>query len=53
MQCAKLSILILRKILRDRPKVLLSFVRSGLDEIDVQFIEEIIYHELEFEPKVL
>ena len=44
-QRAKLSILIFRKLLRDSPKVLASFVRSGLDKIDVQFIEEMIDHD--------
>ena len=44
-QRAKLSILIFRKLLRDNPKVLASFVRSGLDKIDVQFIEEMIDHD--------
>ena len=44
-QCAKLSVLIFRKLLRDNPKVLASFVRSGLDKKDVQFIEEMIDHD--------
>ena len=55
-QCAKLSVLIFRKLLRDNPKVLASFVRSELDEKDVQFIEEMIYHDddksSDFQPKV-
>ena len=44
-QRTKLSILVFRKLLRDNPKVLASFVRSGLDKIDVQFIEEMIDHD--------
>lgn len=44
-QCAKMSVLIFRKILRDRSKVLSSFVRSGLGKTDVQFIEEMIDHD--------
>lgn len=42
MQCAKLSVLIFRKLLRDNPRVLASFIRSGLDENDAQFIEKMI-----------
>ena len=54
-QCAKLSVLIFRKMLRDNPKVLASFVRSGLDEKDAQFIEEIIDNDggQTFNPKVM
>ena len=53
-QCAKLSVLIFRKMLRDNPKVLASFVRSGLDEKDAQFIEEMIDNDggQTFNPKV-
>ena len=46
-QCARLSVLIFRKILRDNPKVLVSFVRSGLEKVDVQFIEEMIHYDHE------
>ena len=42
LQSTKLSVLIFRKLLRDNPKVLASFVRSELDKKDVQFIEEMI-----------
>lgn len=53
-KCAKISVLVFRKILQERMKVLSSFVRSGLCKTDVQFIEEMIEHDddIKFIPKV-